>query len=195
MPDIEIVDDSGDEFYVTDIPIPFYIRCKLEGEQVKYRVKLLDEVGNTRGYYTGTSNRDYLELHVPVIPLRKQGKLFIEIELYDTKLTQLSTRKTSIEYVDKEKYQKLKTTEKKEGYPEESQKMESETTTEEEKTPIQSSLPPNTQHEKDLTSSFELTNDEIAYLTQRSEILQETVESNIITEIKEISEIKSEEEE
>jgi len=73
--DLEIVDDSGDEFYATNIPIPFYIRLKLDNEKTKYRAKILDEAGNTRSFYTGVTERNFLELHVPVIPLRDKGKI------------------------------------------------------------------------------------------------------------------------
>jgi hypothetical protein len=206
MTDIEIVDDSGEEFSVTDVPIPFYIRCKLEGEHVRYRVKLVDEPGNIRGYYTGTSKRDYLELHVPVIPLRKQGKILIEIELYDPKLNEMTTRKANIEYVDQKTYQKLKTVEKPEDYTEETEKKEFEAYSELGKEPsesnslekselIKSDIEGSLTQESEHTSTSELTKDEITYLYQRAEILQEAVEPDVTTEIKEISEIRTEEEE
>lgn len=206
MTDIEIVDDSGEEFSVTDVPIPFYLRCKLEGEHVRYRVKLVDEPGNIRGYYTGTSKRDYLELHVPVIPLRKQGKLLIEIELYDPKLNEMTTRKANIEYVDQKTYQKLKTVEKPEDYSEETEKKEFEAYSGLGKEPSDTNLPDKSEliesnieeplvQESELTSTSELTQDEIAYLYQRDENLQEAAEPDATTEIKEISEIKTEEEE
>ncbi|MHA2176454.1 MAG: hypothetical protein ACXABI_16645 [Candidatus Hodarchaeales archaeon] len=195
MTNVEIVDDSGDEFSVTDVPIPFYIRCKLEGKNVKYRVKLLDEMGNTRGYYTGTSKRDYLELHVPVIPLRKQGKLFIEIELYDILRNELTTRKTTIEYVDQKTYQKLKSSEKPEIESEETEREEFEplSTENSEITGLPSKISPDEGSPQ--APSFELTHNEIAYLTQRTEILQETLEPEVSAKIKEIVEIKVEEEE
>jgi hypothetical protein len=108
MTKIEIVDDSGDEFSMMDIPIPFYIRCKLEAGLTKYRVKILDEAGGTRGYYTGTSSRDYLELHVPVIPLRSFGKIFVEVEIWNEDLSEMSTHTATIEYVDQETYDSMK---------------------------------------------------------------------------------------
>ncbi len=198
MTDIEIVDDSGNEFSVTDVPIPFYIRCKLEGENVKYRVKLLDEKGNTRGYYTGTSSRDYLELHVPVIPLRKEGKLLIEIELYDSKLKELTTRKTMINYVDQKSFQEMKAAEKPPLDKKETEEevIEPEPLAEEKiQEPIKV-LPFIRKHKKiKPETSFELTQNEIDYLTLRTVILKETVEPNVPTKIKEISELKSKEEE
>jgi len=107
MTTIEIVDDSGDEFSVMNIPIPFYIRCKLNEGLSKYRVKILDEKNHVRSFYTGASSRDFLEIHVPVIPLKNYGKLFIHIELDNDISDDTITHETSIEYVDQETYQSV----------------------------------------------------------------------------------------
>ena len=174
MTKIQIVDDSGDEFSVTDIPIPFYIRCKLEEGFVRYRVTLLDDAGKCRGYYMGGTDRDYLEVHVPVIPLR-EGKLNVEIELKDENSNEIGIHTTSIEYVDHETYASImKTKEEKEPLPSK---------------PISDVEP--VKRETDHT----LTNDELNYLTQRAAILKEDVIDEEVHRIKELSEIQREEEE
>lgn len=104
---IEIVDDAGDEFSVMNIPIPFYIRCKLNEGLTKYRVRILDESEHLRGSYIGASNREFLEVHVPVIPLQNYGKLFIYIELDKDMLNNQITHETSIAYVDQETYESI----------------------------------------------------------------------------------------
>ncbi|MHA2202733.1 MAG: hypothetical protein ACW991_03510 [Candidatus Hodarchaeales archaeon] len=69
MPKIVVVDDEGDEFSEFIIPIPFYIRLELESGSKRYRVRLIDDLGNVRGHYLGTSEHKYIELHVPLIKL------------------------------------------------------------------------------------------------------------------------------
>lgn len=173
---IEIVDDVGDEFSVTNIPIPFYIRCKLEEGLVRYRVRLLDETGKSRGYYIGATERDYLELHVPVIPL-PEGKLFIEIELKDKDFNEIGVHKTYIEYVDQKTYDSIvKPKEKTESVPSKelveikSKKIETK-------------------------ANFELSSDELNYLTQRPGILKVDKGTEEQQRIKELSEIRHKEEE
>jgi hypothetical protein len=174
MTKIEIVNDAGDEFSVTDVPIPFYIRCKLEEGFVRYRVRLLDDTGKSRGYYMGATNRDYLEVHVPVIPLR-EGKLNIEIELKDKDSKELGIYKTSIEYVDHDTYASIMKTSEEKTEPELKSKYDIE--------PVKS----DTDHM--------LTNDELNYLTKRAAILKEDVMDEEVHRIKELSEIRREEEE
>ena len=69
MPKIVVVDDAGDEFSEFTVPIPFYIRLELENESKRYRVRLIDDLGNVRGQYMGTSKHKFVELHVPLIKL------------------------------------------------------------------------------------------------------------------------------
>ncbi|MCK4847911.1 MAG: hypothetical protein KAT16_02690, partial [Candidatus Heimdallarchaeota archaeon] len=109
--ELEIVDDAGNEFYVTNIPIPFYIRLRLDDGRIKYRTKILDEAGNTRSFYTGVTNRDFLELHVPVIPQRNYGKLIIEIEVSDIGSNHFTKHQTTIDYVSQEEYDSIKKSE------------------------------------------------------------------------------------
>ena len=120
---LTIVDDAGDEFYATNIPIPFYIRLKLENEKTKYRAKILDEAGNTRSFYTGVTERNFLELHVPVIPLREKGKIIVEIEVSDIDSSEATKHQATIDYVSQEEYESIKKTEK----PEEGVTGESDT--------------------------------------------------------------------
>ena len=69
MPKIVVVDDAGDEFSEFTVPIPFYIRLELEDGSKRYRVRLIDDLGNVRGQYVGTSKHKYVELHVPLIKI------------------------------------------------------------------------------------------------------------------------------
>ena len=184
MTKIEIVNDAGDEFSVTDLPIPFYVRCKLEEEGlVRYRVRLLDELGNSRGYYIGATDRDYLELHVPVIPLREYGKLIVEIELKDEDFNEIGTHETSIEYVDQETYNSIVETQKKQ----EIKPVEGITAFPTED-PVKQVIP-------EIDSNSVLTANELDYLTQRADILGEGPSGEENTTIKELSEIRKEEEE
>lgn len=87
---IEIVDDSGNEISEIDIPIPFYIRVKMDEGMKRYKVKLIDDSGNIRGQYIGTTDNRYLELHVPLIKLPKLGKIrvFVEESSIDSEFSQ-----------------------------------------------------------------------------------------------------------
>ncbi|MFW9904121.1 MAG: hypothetical protein ACFFFH_07310 [Candidatus Thorarchaeota archaeon] len=69
MPKIVVVDDTGDEFSEFTVPIPFYIRLELENESKRYRVRLIDDLGQVRGQYFGTSKHKYVEFHVPLVKL------------------------------------------------------------------------------------------------------------------------------
>ncbi|MHA1543387.1 MAG: hypothetical protein ACTSQH_10470 [Candidatus Hodarchaeales archaeon] len=73
--DLEIVDDAGDEFYATNIPIPFYIRLKLNSEKTKYRAKILDESGNTRSFYTVLNLKSLLNIKQQSITLVKRNTI------------------------------------------------------------------------------------------------------------------------
>lgn len=226
---IEIVDDAGDEFSVMNIPIPFYIRCKLNEGLTKYRVKILDETKHVRSQYTGASNRDFLEVHVPVIPLRDYGKLFIHIELDNDLLDDRVTHETTISYVDQETYESITGKTRKEPAVHEpgaitnlpqpimqdtshqlsSQELRyltlGEEKTEEEiqenvneESSSSPSLEESTESEQQtnsVDSPVELSPDELSYLTQNPEILQEDGSNPFQDEIKELSEIRMEEEE
>ncbi len=87
---IEVVDDSGNEISEIDIPIPFYIRVKMDEGMKRYKVKLIDDSGNIRGQYIGTTDNQYLELHVPLIKLPKLGKIrvFVEESSIETEISQ-----------------------------------------------------------------------------------------------------------
>ena len=69
MPKIVVADDAGDEFSEFTVPIPFYIRLELMDGSKRYRVRLIDDSGNVRGQYQGTSEHKYVELHIPLIKL------------------------------------------------------------------------------------------------------------------------------
>jgi len=100
IPKIEIADDAGDLVTEIDIPIPFYIRVHLETGITRYRVRLIDDHGKTRGQYIGTTDHDFLELHVPIIKLPKPGDLRIIIE--ETSIDSDYSRKhqVSIRYLE-----------------------------------------------------------------------------------------------
>ncbi|MFX0171433.1 MAG: hypothetical protein ACFE9L_05890 [Candidatus Hodarchaeota archaeon] len=77
---IEIADDAGNEIREMTVPIPFYIRVKLEEGMTRYRVRLIDDESKIRGQYIGKIMHKYLELHVPLIKLPKPGKLRVIVE-------------------------------------------------------------------------------------------------------------------
>ncbi|MFX0050342.1 MAG: hypothetical protein ACFE8U_03525 [Candidatus Hermodarchaeota archaeon] len=77
---IEIADDAGNEIREITVPIPFYIRVKLEEGMTRYRVRLIDDESKIRGHYIGKTMRQFLELHVPLIKLPKPGKLRVVVE-------------------------------------------------------------------------------------------------------------------
>lgn len=77
---IEVVDSNGNEFSEMTGPIPFYIRVHLEDGMNRYRVRLIDDKGNTRGQYSGVTAQKHLDLYVPFIKLPKPGKLRILVE-------------------------------------------------------------------------------------------------------------------
>ena len=77
---IEVVDSNGNEFSEMTGPIPFSIRVHLEDGMNRYRVRLIDDMGNTRGQYSGVTAQKHLDLYVPFIKLPKLGKLRILVE-------------------------------------------------------------------------------------------------------------------
>ena len=173
--ELEIVDDAGNEFYVTNIPIPFYIRLKLDDGRIKYRTKILDEAGNTRSFYTGVTNRDFLELHVPVIPQRNYGKLIIEIEVSDIGSNHFTKHQTTIDYVSQEEYDSIKKSE----VTEEVEVTEEETEIKELDTNASAEV------EELVDEPIEspvLSSKELAYLTQSTETFEEIKEENKVKE-------------
>ncbi len=80
LPKIAVVDDAGNEFFEITVPIPFYIRIQLEEGMTRYRVRLIDDFGKIRGQYSGSTQRSFLELHIPPIKLPRPGKLRILVE-------------------------------------------------------------------------------------------------------------------
>jgi hypothetical protein len=167
--DLEIVDDAGDEFYATNIPIPFYIRLKLDSEKTKYRAKILDESGNTRSFYTGVTDRNFLELHVPVIPLPDKGKIIVEIEVSDIGSEDSTKHQATIDYVSQEEYESIK-------------KLETPKKVEDVNLPAQKEDVIDEQEE-----SAELTSEELAYLTQTTDSF------NVVKEVEEDVEVKEQE--
>jgi hypothetical protein len=77
---IEVTDDSDNEITEITIPIPFYIRVRMDEGMSRYRVKLIDDSGGIRGQYMGSTDQELLELHVPLIKLPKPGKIRILVE-------------------------------------------------------------------------------------------------------------------
>ena len=170
--ELVIVNDAGNEFSVTDMPIPFYIRLKIDNKKTKYRAKIMDEDGNTRSFYTGVTDRDYLELHVPGTPLRNNGKIIIEIEVSDLNSKDTSKYQACIDYVSREEYERLNPTE-----------IPDDTIKEAEEQDIDGSKSTVIEEIVDEPSeSHELTLDELAYLTQRSDILNETESKDLVVD-------------
>ncbi|UCG00275.1 MAG: hypothetical protein JSW11_11570 [Candidatus Heimdallarchaeota archaeon] len=100
MPKIVVVDDEGDEFSEFTVPIPFYIRLILEDGSKRYKVRLIDDLGNVRGQYLGTSEHHYVELHVPLIKLSKvPGNLRILAEESRDGINYSQKHQISIKYL------------------------------------------------------------------------------------------------
>ncbi len=161
--EFEIVDDAGNEFSVTNIPIPFYIRLKLDTGRKKYRARILDEAGNMRSFYTGVTDRNFLELHVPVIPLRNYGKIIIEIDVSDISSKDVIKHQTTIDYVSQEEYDSIKESEIPEEVEDEVEDRESDTY---ESAEVEELV-------DEPIESPELSSEELAYLTQRADILDD----------------------
>jgi hypothetical protein len=164
--DLEIVDDAGDEFYATNIPIPFYIRLKLDSEKTKYRAKILDESGNTRSFYTGVTDRDFLELHVPVIPLPNKGKIIVEIEVSDIGSVDSTKHQATIDYVSQEEYESINNIDAPKKVEEANLRAQKEDVIDKPE------------------ESHELTSEEVAYLTQTTDSF------NTVKEVEENAEVK-----
>ena len=162
--ELEIVDDAGDEFSVTNIPIPFYIRLKLDDGRIKYRTKILDEAGNTRSFYTGVTEKNFLELHVPVIPLRNYGKIIIEIDVSNIGSNEFTRHQATIDYVSQEEYDSIKESDITEEVEEEVEirELDTDASVEAEELVDES------------TETSELSSEELAYLTLGPEVLHET---------------------
>jgi len=99
MSKIEIADDSGNEISEISIPIPFYIRVKMEEGMKRYRISLIDDFGKIRSQYMGGSNREYIELHIPLIRLSKPGQLRILIEESSGEADYSEKHQVSIRYL------------------------------------------------------------------------------------------------
>ena len=99
MPKIEIADDAGNEISEISIPIPFYIRVKMEEGMKRYRISLIDDFGKIRSQYTGGTERKYLELHIPLIRLSKPGQLRILIEESSGEASYSQKHQVSIHYL------------------------------------------------------------------------------------------------
>ena len=97
---IEIADDAGNEIREITVPIPFYIRVKLEEGMTRYRVRLIDDESKIRGQYIGKTSRQYLELHVPLIKLPKPGKLRVVVEESSGESDYSQEHQVSILYLD-----------------------------------------------------------------------------------------------
>jgi hypothetical protein len=100
MPKIVVVDDEGDEFSEFTVPIPFYIRLELEEGSKRYRVRLIDDLGNVRGQYLGTSEHKYVELHIPLIKLPQvPGNLRIVAEESTDGVSYSQKHQISVKYL------------------------------------------------------------------------------------------------
>ncbi len=162
-----MADDAGDTFTEITIPIPFYIRVHLEKREsglTRYRVRLIDDDGKIRGQYIGATDREYLELHVPLIKLAKPSSLRIFVEESSGAGEYDQSHHISLKYLE---YTEEDTKRKKvETQPEISPKEEKT------ETPISTSKETrNLTEKRDL--KFELSDDEAEYLFKREKILGE----------------------
>lgn len=100
MSKIEVTDDIGNEITEIIVPIPFHIRVKLDGGVSRYRVKLIDDSGGIRGQYVGSTDQEFLELHVPLIKLPRPGKIRILVEESTGDSNNSQQYSVSIRYLD-----------------------------------------------------------------------------------------------
>lgn len=105
---IEIVNDRGNEISEIFTPIPFLIRIKLDEGMTRYRIKLIDDSGNTRGQYIGTTGKLFLELRVPSIRLPKLGKIRVLVEESSGNSEYSQQHSISLRYIE---YRSIKTIE------------------------------------------------------------------------------------
>jgi hypothetical protein len=172
---IEIVDDSGNEISEIDIPIPFYIRVKMGEGMIRYKVKLIDDSGNLRGQYIGTTDNKFLELHVPLIKLPKLGKIRVLVEesSIDSQISQQHS--ISLLYIDyKPKNLFEEDSERLNFSPsgEEVDLIENITSTKEEEKELPESS-------SNIQSLFTITRKEIQYLTHGEQELGENQDSDV----------------
>ena len=164
---IEVADDAGDTFTEITIPIPFYIRVHLEKQEsvlTRYRVRLIDDDGKIRGQYIGATDREYLELHVPLIKLAKPGSLRIFVEESSEAGEYEQSHHISLKYLEyTEEDRKRKPVE---NHAEISLR-EDKTETTIERSKETGNLP------KTKDSKFNLSDDEAEYLFKREKILGE----------------------
>jgi len=193
MTKVEVVDDAGDEITEITIPIPFYVRVTLEDGTKRYRLRLIDDNGRVRGQYQGSTNRKYLEVHVPLIKLPKPGQLRILVEESTGHESFEQQHQVSVHYLPyKEETSQDNAVETE--YTEKNELAEEETTLDEEKVPVSPPQQedeikePTTDEEEKIIEDIivpeekeepivsedrptELTKEELEYLEQRKRIL------------------------
>ena len=99
---IDIFDEAGNEITEITVPIPFVVQIQLEERPLtRYRVRLIDDNGNNRGHYIGTTGRKNLNLNVPLIKLpRNSGKLRILVEESSGDAEYTEKHQVTITYLD-----------------------------------------------------------------------------------------------
>jgi len=106
---IEIINERGNEISEIFTPIPFFIQVKLDEGMTRYRIKLIDDSGNIRGQYIGTTGKKFLELRVPSIRLPKLGKIRVLVEESSGNSEYSQQHSISLRYIE---YRSIKPIEK-----------------------------------------------------------------------------------
>jgi len=106
---IEIINERGNEISEIFTPIPFFIQVKLDEGMTRYRIKLIDDSGNIRGQYIGTTGKLFLELRVPSIRLPKLGKIRVLVEESSGNSEYSQQHSISLRYIE---YRSIKPIEK-----------------------------------------------------------------------------------
>lgn len=175
---IEIINDRGNEISEIFTPIPFFIQVKLDEGMTRYRIKLIDDSGNIRGQYIGTTGKMFLELRVPSIRLPKLGKIRVLVEESSGNSEYSQQHSISLRYIE---YRSIKPIEKEANTSEEEEINDNAPITREEEIPLpQPSIKEVDSHDESTVFS-EIKTDE--QKNEESPAVIKTIEPIMISEI------------
>lgn len=175
---IEIINERGNEISEIFNPIPFFIQVKLDEGMTRYRIKLIDDSGNIRGQYIGTTGKTFLELRVPSIRLPKLGKIRVLVEESSGNSEYSQQHSISLRYIE---YRSIKPIEKEANTSEEEEINDNAPITREEEIPLpQPSIKEVDSHDESTVFS-EIKTDE--QKNEESPAVIKTIEPIMISEI------------
>lgn len=175
---IEIINERGNEISEIFTPIPFFIQVKLDEGMTRYRIKLIDDSGNIRGQYIGTTGKTFLELRVPSIRLPKLGKIRVLVEESSGNSEYSQQHSISLRYIE---YRSIKPIEKEANTSEEEEINDNAPITREEEIPLpQPSIKEVDSHDESTVFS-EIKTDE--QKNEESPAVIKTIEPIMISEI------------